>query len=148
VAAAVAEAIGEDRVGIRVSPNGNAAGMKPYPEVKETYEYLAAQLDGLGLLYMHIVDHSSMGSPAPGEELINGIRDNFLGGLILSGGYDKERAETDLQEGKANLIGFGRGFLANPDLVSRMKTGAPLNEPDPSTFYTPGEKGYTDYPTQ
>ena len=146
VAAAVAEAIGEDRVGIRISPDGASNGMKPYPEIQETYEYLAAQLDGLGLLYIHIIDNSSAGDPAPDNEVKKLIRDNFLGGLILTGGYTKEKAEADLQAGHANLIGFAKNFLANPDLVTRMKTDAELNTPDSSTFYTSGEKGYTDYP--
>ncbi len=67
--------------------------------------------------------------------------------LILSGGYDAVRAESDLVAGKADLIAFGRPFLANPDLVARWKSGAALNAPDMSTFYTPGPKGYTDYPS-
>ena len=66
--------------------------------------------------------------------------------LILSGGYDATRAESDLEAGKADLIAIGRPLLANPDLVERWKTGAPLNPPDMDTFYTPGPKGYTDYP--
>ena len=67
--------------------------------------------------------------------------------LILSGGYDAVRAESDLEAGKCDLVAFGRPFLANPDLVARWKAGAALNAPDMSTFYTPGPKGYTDYPT-
>jgi N-ethylmaleimide reductase len=66
--------------------------------------------------------------------------------LILSGGYDAARAEADLLAGKADLIAVGRPFLANPDLVERWRKDAPVNEPDMSTFYTPGPKGYTDYP--
>jgi len=67
--------------------------------------------------------------------------------LILSGGYDRDRAEGELVEGRADLVAFGRPFIANPDLVHRLETGAELAQPDFSTFYTPGEKGYTDYPT-
>jgi N-ethylmaleimide reductase len=66
--------------------------------------------------------------------------------VILSGGYDRERAETDLRSGAADLIAFGRPFLANPDLVERLRTDAPLNNADMSTFYTPDSAGYTDYP--
>ena len=66
--------------------------------------------------------------------------------LILSGGYDAARAESDLEARRADLIAVGRPLLANPDLVERWKTGAPLNPPDRDTFYTPGAKGYTDYP--
>jgi N-ethylmaleimide reductase len=74
------------------------------------------------------------------------VRKVFKGALILSGGYDAARAESDLAAGKADLIAVGRPLLANPDLVERWKTGAPLNAPDMDTFYTPGAKGYTDYP--
>jgi N-ethylmaleimide reductase len=66
--------------------------------------------------------------------------------LILSGGYDAERAEGDLVAGKCDLVAVGRPILANPDLIARWKTNAAVNAPDMSTFYTPGPKGYTDYP--
>lgn len=144
VAAAVAEEITEDRVGIRVSPYGTAGAMVPYPEILDTYEFLAAQLDGLGLLYMHVIDRTS--DSAPLSEVKKVIRENFMGGIILAGNYTKDKAEADLQADKANLISFARDFLANPDLVTRMRLNAELNQPDKSTFYTPGEKGYTDYP--
>jgi len=87
-----------------------------------------------------------MGAPAVPQSIKDTFRKDFKGGLILSGGYDLARAEADLAAGKADLIAFGRPILANPDLVERWKTGAPLNAPDPGTFYTPGPKGYTDYP--
>jgi N-ethylmaleimide reductase len=68
------------------------------------------------------------------------------GAIILSGGYDRERANADITSGAADLVAFGRPFIANPDLVSRLKSGAPLAVPDQATLYTPGAKGYTDYP--
>jgi N-ethylmaleimide reductase len=74
------------------------------------------------------------------------LRTAFKGPLILAGGFDGASAEAALTAGQADLIAFGRPFLANPDLVQRMRTHAVLNEPDMSTFYTPGAKGYTDYP--
>ena len=74
------------------------------------------------------------------------FRKSFKRSLILSGGYDASRAESDLASGRADLIAVGKGFLANPDLVARWKTQAPINTPDAATFYTPGPKGYTDYP--
>ncbi len=74
------------------------------------------------------------------------FRKMFEGTLILSGGYDAARAENDLAAGRADLIAVGKPFLANPDLATRWKTGAAENEPDMDTFYTPGAKGYTDYP--
>lgn len=75
------------------------------------------------------------------------MRRLFRGSLILSGGYDPLRAEQELVAGKGDLFAVGRAFLANPDLPARWRSNAPLNEPDFSTFYTPGAKGYTDYPT-
>ena len=87
-----------------------------------------------------------MGSPLVPESIKVLLRKEFSGALILSGGYDRERSESDLVAGKGDLIAIGRYFIANPDLVERWKTGAPLNPPDTSTFYSPGKKGYTDYP--
>lgn len=147
VAKATSEAIGPDRVGIRFSPNGAFNDILPYPEVEETYAYLANGMNELGLVYIHLVDHSSLGTPAVGEEVVSAIRKAFKGALILSGGYDKVRAESDVTSGKAQLIAFGRPFISNPDLVERLQADAELSIPDFSTFYTPGEKGYIDYPT-
>ena len=146
VAADVCEAIGRDRVGIRLSPFGVFNDMPPYDDMEADYAYLTEQLNALGLMYLHIVDHSSMGAPTVPDSIKATMRRLFTRTLILSGGYDAERAEADLAAGKGDLIAVGRPFLANPDLPERWQTGAPLNEADMNTFYTPGEKGYTDYP--
>ena len=143
---AVIDAIGRERVGIRLSPFGVFNDMPLYDAMEEDYGYLAQQLNKAGLAYIHLVDHSSMGAPAVPDSIKETFRREFKGALILSGGYDVERAEGDLEAGKCDLIAVGRPFLANPDLVERWKTGAALNEPDMSTFYSPGPKGYTDYP--
>jgi N-ethylmaleimide reductase len=146
VAKAVIAAIGKDKVGIRLSPFGAFNDMPAYPEMAADYSYLARHLSALGLLYVHLVDHSAMGAPAVPQSIKETFRKEFKGGLILSGGYDLARAEADLEAGRADLIAFGRPFLANPDLIERWKSGAPVNPPDPATFYTPGPKGYIDYP--
>lgn len=146
VATRVAQAIGGDRVGMRLSPYGAFNGMTPDPATVELYTFLAAQLAQVGLVYLHIVDHSAMGAPPVSEEIKRAIRQNFKGTYILSGGYDARRAEHDILEGRGDLAAFGRPFIANPRLVSKMKTGETLAQPDFATFYTPGEKGYTDYP--
>ena len=143
---AVIDAIGRERVGIRLSPFGVFNDMPLYDAMEEDYGYLAQQLNKAGLAYIHLVDHSSMGAPVVPDSIKETFRREFKGALILSGGYDVERAEGDLEAGKCDLIAVGRPFLANPDLVERWKTGAALNEPDMSTFYSPGPKGYTDYP--
>jgi N-ethylmaleimide reductase len=145
-AEAVGKAIGFERLGIRLSPYGAAGDMVPYADIDETYTYLSTQLSILGILYLHVVDHSAMGAPAVPATIKEAIRKAFTGTLILAGGYDATTAEADLQSNKADLIAIGRPFIANPDLVARMKAGAALAQPDFSTFYTPGEKGYTDYP--
>jgi N-ethylmaleimide reductase len=88
-----------------------------------------------------------MGAPPVKPEIKQALRARFTGALILSGGYDRERAEADLAAGRADLIAFGRPFIADPDLVERLRTGLALAQPDPATFYTPGGKGDTDYAT-
>ena len=146
VTGAVIGAVGKDKVGIRLSPFGASNDMPAYPTMEADYNHLADELNALGLVYVHLVDHSSMGAPPVPESMKATFRRVFKRTLILSGGYDAVRAEIDLEAGKCDLVAFGRPFLANPDLVARWKAGAPLNAPDTSTFYTPGPKGYTDYP--
>ena len=147
VAEAVIVAIGKDKVGIRLSPFGVFNDMPLYDAMEADYTYLAQELNARGLAYIHLVDHSSMGAPTVPETMKATFRKLFKGTLILSGGYDAARAESDLVANKGNLIAVGKPFLANPDLVARWKTGAAVNAPDMNTFYTPGPKGYTDYPT-
>lgn len=146
VAEAVVAAIGKDKVGIRLSPYGVFNDMPLYPEMEADYTYLAGKLNALGLAYIHLVDHSSQGAPTVPDSIKATFRKTFKQALILSGGYDVARAEADLAAGRADLIAFGKPILANPDLVERWKAGAALNAPDMATFYTPGAKGYTDYP--
>lgn len=146
VARATIEAIGKERVGIRLSPYGVFNDQIIFDETDAQYIDLAKGLSALGLVYVHLVDMSPMGAPKPAESVVRGIRDSFAGALILSGGYDRARAEVDLTEGRGDLIAFGRPFISNPDLVERLASGAALAAPDHTTFYTPGEKGYTDYP--
>jgi N-ethylmaleimide reductase len=145
-AAEVAKAIGKDKTGIRLSPYGAFNDVGPFLETEEEYDYLSEKLNDIGILYIHLVDHSSMGTPIVELSTVQTIRNNFKRTLILSGGYTRERAEKDLASGLADLIAFGRGFLSNPDFVSRMRDNAELNPIDNSTFYTPGANGYTDYP--
>jgi len=146
VADAVIKAVGRDKVGIRLSPFGVFNDMPVYEAMAADYAYLARELNARGLLYVHLVDHSPMGAPPVPDSIKAMFRSVFKGALILSGGYDAARAESDLAAGKCDLIAVGRPILANPDLVARWMSGAALNAPDFSTFYTPGPKGYTDYP--
>jgi N-ethylmaleimide reductase len=146
VARRTAVAIGGDRLGIRMSPYGTNGGMKPDPEVETSYPYFAERMREAGLVYVHVVDHSAMGAPPVSDTVKAAIRARFGGTIILAGGYDLARAEDDLQAKKGELVAFARFYLANPDYLARARSGQALNPPDFSTFYTPGPKGYTDYP--
>ncbi len=146
VAKRVAAAIGASRVGIRLSPYGAFNDLGAFEGVDEQYAALAGALGALDLAYLHVVDHSSMGAPEVPERVKKGMREAFGGPIILSGGYDAERAEADLAAGRGELVAFGRPFLANPDLLTRFRQGAPQQAPRFDLFYTPGSEGYTDYP--
>lgn len=141
----VALAIGGDRLGIRLSPYGVFNSMQPDPDHEALYARLAQGLGKLGLIYVHIVDHSAMGAPEVKPSVKQKIRENFPNSVILAGGYDRARAQADLDAKKGDLIAFARPFISNPRLVSKMQKNQALAPPDQATFYTPGEKGYTDY---
>jgi N-ethylmaleimide reductase len=145
VAKASAAAIGAEHIGMRISPYGAFNGTAPDAEMDALYERLIAELNSIGLVYIHIVDHSSMGAPEVSPALKAKIRAGFKGKYILSGGYDLARANADLDAKRGDLVAFGRPFISNPDLVQKLRSGKPLTAPDMDTFYTPGEKGYTDY---
>ena len=142
VAAAVADAIGADRVGIRISPGGAFNDMAE-TEVEQTYAALVEGLAPLGLLYLHVVEGPETSYAEPLHKL-------FDGPVIFNDGFSTtstlDRAQELVDTGQADLVAFGRLFIANPDLVERLRTGAELNEPDPSSFYGGTEQGYTDYP--
>jgi N-ethylmaleimide reductase len=147
VARAVAGTIGAERVGVRLSPYGIFNSTGTYPDQEAQYLALVEEFSRLGMAYVHVLDHSAMGTPPVPAEIKIKLRQAFSGVFILAGGFDAESAERALIEGRADLIAFGRPFLANPDLVERLKLNTKLNTPDMATFYLPGPKGYTDYPT-
>jgi N-ethylmaleimide reductase len=146
IARATVAAIGAHRVGIRLSPYGVFNGTGAYPDVDAQYLALTQELSRLGMVYLHLLDHSALGAPPVPAELKSRLRAAFQGLFILAGGFDRASAEAALRTGQADLIAFARPFLANPDLVARMRAEAALNAVDMATFYTPGPKGYTDYP--
>jgi N-ethylmaleimide reductase len=147
VVASVANAIGKDKTGIRLSPYGVAGDMRHYPETDATYDYLSKELNRLGISYIHLVDHAAMGAPAVPLLIKKMIRRNFTHTLIVCGGYDLERAADVIEDGLADLVAFGRPFINNPDLVERFTHQWPLaKELHMDLFYTADEKGYTDYP--
>ncbi|HUX60581.1 MAG TPA: alkene reductase [Ignavibacteriaceae bacterium] len=146
IAQKVTEVIGGDRVGIRVSPYGVSNDLLIYDDIDNTYSLLAEKLSKIGLAYIHVADHSSLGAPVVSPSLKKLIRERFKGAYILSGGYDSEKAEQDLIAGNGDLVAFGKLFISNPNLVDKLKQNRELQKSDASTYYTPGEKGYTDYP--
>src|SRR5690606_21853125 len=140
VAQAVAAAIGKGRVGIRLSPYSTFNDLLPRDDAQAAYAHLAESLRGLA--YVHLVASADPRHVSTARA----IRSAFGGTVILNGGFDRERAEAAIRAGEADLISFGRPFIANPDLVWRYQTREALREPDASTLYTPGAAGYVDYP--
>lgn len=132
VARATIAAIGAQRVGIRVSPYGvfNATGA--YDGMEPQYLQLARDLGALKLAYLHLVDHSAMGAPEVPAAFKQQLKQAFGGTFIASGGYDRASAEQALAEGRGDLVAFGRAWLANPDLIERLRAGAALNAHLPS----------------
>jgi N-ethylmaleimide reductase len=147
VTEAVVSVWGADRVGYKVSPNSAFNSMSDSDPVA-TYDHFAAELGKLGLLYLHATEGvAGPMAPPPGRQLVAPIlRRRFAGTLILNGGYDARSANAAIARRDADLIAFGAPFLANPDLPERYARQAPLNAPDPSTFYAGEAKGYVDYP--
>ncbi len=140
LAEAVVAAIGKDRVGIRLSPFNPFNGMGSDEHETAQYTALVEGLKKVGLVYVHFLTFAMQ--PA----FVDDLHKVFGGTFILNGGYTADRAEADLTSGRAELISFGSSYIANPDLVDRLKTGAELAAPDQATFYTPGAEGYNTYP--
>jgi N-ethylmaleimide reductase len=147
VVEAVTGVWGASRVGYKISPNGSFNSMSDSDPIR-TFSYLAAELDHLRLGYLHVGEAIAgpMAAPAEVPRAQPVLRKMFNGTLIANGGYDARTANAAIAQGEADLIAFGAPFLANPDLPLRYLRGAPLNAPDPATFYAGEEKGYVDYP--
>jgi N-ethylmaleimide reductase len=148
----VADAIGPERTAIRLSPWSKAGDLVQYPEIDETYRYLANELLEIGVVYLHVLDPRRAGAGTPGAETLAMIRREFTGTLILNGGYHTlEAIEEVLTNQRADLVAVGRPFISNPDFVERLRTGLTLADPNPATFYAPGAggfaEGYIDYPS-
>lgn len=145
VVTAVSAAIGKERVGIRQAPLTTLMGaMDDHPE--ETYIAAAKILDEIGVAYIHIAEADWDNAPVMPVAFKEAYREAFKGTLIYAGKYTKARAEEALAKGWADLIAFGRPFIANPDLPFRLEHNLPLNEPDRTSFFGGASKGYTDYP--
>lgn len=143
VIAAVSEVWGSDRVGLRISPlNSYNSMIDSDPIALATW--LARRLNDFDLAYLHLMRADFFGQQT--GDLVTPVRMNYKGTLIGNMGYTADEAEQAIAAGKLDAVAFGTSFLANPDLPARIKLDAPLNKPNPATFYTPGAAGYTDYP--
>jgi N-ethylmaleimide reductase len=139
---AIAAAIGPDKIGIRFSPFSQLSDQAPYytDEVHQTYVYLSSNLNKIGIAYIHLSSN-----PDIPDQTYKAMRAAFTNTIIFCNGLTPETAEEMLQDKSVDLVAFGRGFLSNPDFVSRIEKNAPLNAVDFNTLYAPGEMGYTDY---
>jgi N-ethylmaleimide reductase len=147
VTEAVASVWGANRVGIKLSPSNTFYGMYD-SNPKATFGYAIEALNRFDLAYLHLMEPNEVDLAT--RDVLNPVtpefRPIFKGTLVANGGYDYQTADAILASGGADLVSFGKLFLANPDLPKRFELNAPLNAPDPKTFYAPDEKGYTDYP--
>ncbi|MBC9798080.1 alkene reductase [Sinomicrobium weinanense] len=142
----VVAAIGKERTGIRLSPFATINDLPAYEEEKATHEYIIDALHEMDILYIHLSDQPVNGKPSITPGYVKEVRERFPNLLILAGGYTADSAEAVLQAGQADLIAFGRPFIANPDLVERFRYGTSLAPGDKDTYYQGGDKGYIDYP--
>ncbi len=141
---AVSAVFGSKRVGVRISPLNSYNNMLDSDPIGLS-TWLAQRLNALDLAYLHVMRGDFFGQQQ--GDLLTPIRATYKGVLIANMGYTAAEATQAIAEGKVDAVAFGSSFLANPDLPARIKAGAPLNQPNPATFYTPGPEGYTDYPT-
>ncbi len=137
---------GSERVGVRLSPGGAFGDMKD-SDSKKTFSHAVSALDALEIAYVHFKE-STYDDVRHGGEIVprDIFRPLFNGAILVNGEYNREKAEAVISSGAADMVAFGKSFLANPDLPKRLQLGLELNEPDPATFYGGTEKGYTDYP--
>jgi len=145
VSQAVAAEAGADRTGIRISP------VTPSNDISDSnpqalFDHIVERLNALKLVYIHVVEGATGGARDIAPFDYTSLRQRFHGAYIANNGYDFDLASNVLAANQADLIAFGKPFISNPDLVERLKRGAPLNEPDKATFYGGSAKGYTDYP--
>ncbi|MGR9141596.1 alkene reductase [Rhizobium leguminosarum] len=143
VAAAVAAEVGAERTGVRISPVNSVTSSDPQAQ----FNYIAEKLGQMGIAYLHVVEAGRGGPNEAAAFDYAELRAKFANTYIANNGYDLDRATLRLTEGAADLFSFGRPFIANPDLVERLKTAAPLAEVNPATIYGGGAQGYTDYPS-
>ncbi|TAA47066.1 alkene reductase [Corallincola spongiicola] len=145
VVAAMVDAIGADKVGVRLAPLTTLNGTVD-ADPEQTYTAAAKLLNEHGIVYLHIAEADWEDAPEMSSGFKQALRDAFSGVLIYAGKYSPERAEDAIENGLADMIAFGRPFVANPDLPNRIRLGQPWNKHNPDTLFGGGAKGFTDYP--
>jgi N-ethylmaleimide reductase len=134
------------RVGIRIAPTSPANDISDSTP-QATFGTLVDELSKRKLAYIHVIEGATQGARDVLPFDFMALRRAFSGAYIANNGYTRDLAIEAIASGRADMIAFGRPFIANPDLVERLRIGAPLNEPNRATFYGGGAEGYTDYPT-
>ena len=146
---AIREVVPENRIGVRLNPSLHGAfGTTLDEETIPTFDYIVKRLNNYNLSYLHLTEPMTDVSKVPHAEpnIAEHYRPLYEGTLIINGGFDQESGNQVIEEEKADLVAYGKLFVSNPDLPKRFEQNAELTEWDQSTFYTPGEKGYIDYP--
>jgi N-ethylmaleimide reductase len=141
---AVTAVIGPERTGLRISPQNGQNDIAD-SDPQSLFNHVAKELSGRGLAYLHVIEGDTGGTPVPPFDYA-AIKRIFGGIVIANNGFDKERANATIADGRVDLVAFGKPFISNPDLVTRLYLDAPLNPANRETFYGGGEQGYTDYP--
>jgi N-ethylmaleimide reductase len=146
---AIKEVMPEDQIGVRLNPSLNGVfGMEADEETIPTFDYIIQKLNNYNLAYLHLsepfTDVSNIDFLEP--NIAKRYRPMYQGTLVINNSFDQEKGNQIIEEGLADAVAFGKLFISNPDLPIRFEKNAPLTDWDQNTFYTPGEKGYTDYP--
>lgn len=146
---AIKEVVPENRIGVRLNPSLHGIfGMTLNEETIPTFDYLIEGLNSYQLAYLHLSEPFNDVSDLPYAEpnIAKRYRPVYKGNLVINGGFDQEKGNRVIEEGDADLVAYGKLFISNPDLPKRFELGAELSDWDSNTFYSQGEKGYTDYP--
>lgn len=147
---AIKEVMPENRIGVRLNPSLNGVfGMEADEETIPTFDYIVSKLNDYNLAYLHLSEPFTDVSEIPflEKEIAKRYRPMYKGLLVINSAFDQEKGNKVIEDGFADAVAFGKPFISNPDLVERFATNAELADWDQNTFYTPGEKGYTDYAT-
>jgi len=141
---AVIAVVGADRTGLRISPQNGQNDISD-SDPQHLFNHVASALSGKGLAFLHVIEGDTGGGAVPPFDYKE-IKRRFGGIVIANNGFDKERANEAIEEGRADLVAFGKPFISNPDLVTRLYLNAPLAPANRETFYGGADQGYTDYP--